>query len=62
MQTLHHGSVTQYRARASLRPSQGPYTRVSWAVPGLPLEATAASVSQNDTAALQYKILTDKEQ
>jgi hypothetical protein len=46
----------------SLQPSQGPYARVSWAVPCLALAAAAAGMSQDDTAALQCNVLTDKEQ
>jgi hypothetical protein len=62
MQNHRHDSKTQCTTRTSLWPLPGSYSRVSWAVPGLALAATAAGISQDDTAALQYSILTDKEQ
>jgi len=47
-----HDNKTQCRAHTSLWPSPGPYITVSWAVPGLALVATAAGISQDDSAAL----------
>ena len=63
MKNCRHDSKTQCTTRTSLWPSPGPYITVSWAVPGLALAAAAAAgISQDDSAALQYIILTDKEQ
>jgi hypothetical protein len=60
-QKHHHGNEMQCRTHTSLQPPQGLYTRVSRAVPDLTLEATAASISKEDMAALQYKIPKDEQ-
>jgi hypothetical protein len=49
MQKHRHGSKTQCRTRTSLQQ-------------GLALAATAAGLSRDNTTALQYNVLTDKEQ